>query len=57
MNVEDMPTRECPKCGDVQPDLDGFGTLHCEKCGYCKHASITDGICGFCNERVREKTK
>jgi hypothetical protein len=50
---DDLPSRECPQCHDVQPDLDGFGTLHCVACGYCKHASVTDGVCGFCGKKVR----
>lgn len=54
--TNDSPTRECPKCGDAQPDLDGFGTLHCEHCGYCKHASITDSVCEFCGKVVTHLT-
>ena len=43
---------ECPKCGADQQDLDGFGVLFCAACGFCKHASITDDICGFCGKKV-----
>jgi ssDNA-binding Zn-finger/Zn-ribbon topoisomerase 1 len=42
----------CPKCGAEQQDLDGFGVLHCPKCGYCSHASVTGDICGLCGQKV-----
>lgn len=42
----------CPECGEAQEDLDGFGVLHCPKCGYCTHASVTGGVCGLCGKRV-----
>jgi hypothetical protein len=45
---KDMPIRRCPKCDDEQPDMDGFGVLHCEHCGFCTHASITNGKCDLC---------
>lgn len=55
---DDYPTMQCPKCHKVYEDMDGFGVMYCPPsmggCGYCKHASITDGECGFCGERVRE---
>ena len=41
----DYPTSECPKCGAAQTDLDGFGVVRCDKCGYCAHPSET-GIPG-----------
>lgn len=47
---DDVPTRECPRCGDSQRDLDGFGALYCQKCGFCTHASITAGVCDFCEK-------
>ncbi len=46
----------CPHCGAEQEDLDGFGVLFCPKCGWCTHASITDGRCGLCGEQ-RESWK
>jgi hypothetical protein len=47
--------KQCPKCGDITEDFDGFGCLYCEKCGYCTHASQT-GVnkwtmkCNFCGK-------
>ena len=43
---------QCPKCKEEYRDFDGFGVLHCVKCGYCKHASITGGVCEYCNKKV-----
>lgn len=48
---------ECPKCGAVQQDLDGFGVPHCERCGYCTHASVTAGVCDLCGEKQRQETE
>lgn len=42
----------CPECGESQEDLDGFGVLHCPKCGYCTHASVTGSVCGLCGKQV-----
>lgn len=38
----------CPKCGRSHEDHDGFGVLFCEHCGFCQHASITEGTCDLC---------
>lgn len=49
-----VPHQPCPQCKALVPDHDGFGVvahLGLGGCGYCKHASITDGVCGFCGER------
>lgn len=49
-------TMHCPKCGMEWDDYDGFGVLYCSPswngCGYCKHASVMDGICQFCEKPV-----
>jgi len=55
----DIPWVQCPKCGALQPDLDGFGFLACiPGCGYCTHpcASVQDGdwICGICEKAIPE---
>jgi hypothetical protein len=47
---QQQPTMKCPKCPAEYPDFDGFGVLHCTACGYCKHPSITDGVCGLCGQ-------
>ena len=44
------PAMACPQCGAEYDDFDGVGVLHCEHCGYCKHASITDGKCDYCGQ-------
>jgi len=41
-------TSVCPQCGVEQEDFDGFGMLYCPACGYCKHASRTEGKCDSC---------
>jgi ribosomal protein L37AE/L43A len=43
----------CPKCGAEQEDLDGFGVLYCEACGFCTHASVNGDICGLCGAEVK----
>lgn len=45
---DDVPTAECPKCGWMQEDHDGFGVLHCFKCGYCTHAAVDGNVCSLC---------
>lgn len=47
-----VPQATCPKCGAERDDFDGFGVLCCSTCGYCKHPSITDGICGLCGAAI-----
>ena len=49
---ERLPVTVCPRCGHSEPDHDGFGMLYCDKCGYCEHASVNFGICGFCGATV-----
>ena len=46
-----VPESACPRCGAWVEDHDGFGVLFHPACGYCKHASITDGVCAFCGEQ------
>jgi hypothetical protein len=46
------PMMTCPSCGKEYEDFDGFGVLYCFDCNYCTHGSVTDGICGFCGERI-----
>lgn len=58
--MDDLETSTCPKCGQEQPDHDGFGVVHCEACGYCQHPyatgePLTCGICGKVIENRGEK--
>ena len=38
----------CPKCGSLVEDLDGFGVLIHDECGYCSHPDSYDGRCRHC---------
>lgn len=51
----DLPTITCPICKCEEYDLDGFGVLRCEACGYCTHASVTDGVCDLCGKEQRDE--
>ncbi len=51
-DMSDYPTMTCSKCGHEEHDLDGFGMNHCEKCGWCAHWSITEGVCDACGRPV-----
>lgn len=44
----EYPTNTCPKCAHEQIDLDGFGFITCEACGYCTHPSFSGEQCEFC---------
>lgn len=37
----------CPKCSNKQEDVNGFGIVHCKKCGHCPH-HLVDGYCETC---------
>ncbi len=50
--TEEYPEKACPECGVVSDDLDGFGVLICEYCGWCTHPAVTGGICDGCREKV-----
>jgi len=43
---------QCPQCKAWVDDMDGFGVLRHEACGYCSHASVTGAVCGLCGESV-----
>lgn len=45
---EGIPTMQCPRCGDVRADRDGFGMLYCHACGWCDHPSVTGDVCDAC---------
>ena len=38
----------CPKCEALVEDLDGFGVLFHDGCGYCSHPDVYDGACRAC---------
>jgi hypothetical protein len=44
------PMSDCPNCGQSQIDMDGFGVLRCESCGYCAHPSRTGNVCDICGD-------
>lgn len=48
---------QCPQCNKVYDDFDGLGVLYCEQCGYCKHASYSEGVCDYCNAPELAETK
>lgn len=50
-DFSDLKVR-CPDCGWEYDDADGLGVYHCEQCGYCLHASATDGVCDYCGKEV-----
>jgi hypothetical protein len=31
----------CPLCGEEYDDIDGFGLLRCEDCGFCQEGAMT----------------
>jgi len=45
-----MPLMECPNCGNVSDDFDGFGVLACDACGFCTHPAITGDVCEICGK-------
>ncbi len=50
---EDMPPvplTQCPHCREWLEDLDGFGVLRHEACGYCSHAVVGGDACELCGE-------
>ena len=52
-NIQEDETISCPKCGDAQPDHDGFGFFFCDKCKHCTHDSFSvnensQSCCDFC---------
>jgi hypothetical protein len=47
-----LPLVACPSCGDVQVDLDGFGVMKCDVCGFCRHPDISSGKCNCCGRAV-----
>jgi hypothetical protein len=55
----DQPRAACPQCGATYEDFDGFGVLHCPKCGYCVHPSTetVDGkeTCCVCGREIIRK--
>ena len=54
-NANDVPVATCPHCRAPQADYDGFGVLYCERCGYCAHPSLTDGVCELCKEERHDE--
>lgn len=46
------PVDMCPQCGALVVDLDGFGVLAHDACGWCAHHSITGDVCDACGLEV-----
>lgn len=42
----------CPKCGKPVEDLDGFGVLIHDECGYCSHPDVYGDVCRACGTGV-----
>ncbi len=53
---DDINESCCPQCGAWVVDLDGFGVLRHEACGWCAHPSVTGGLCGLCGAAVEDKS-
>jgi len=50
MNQDHSPKTQCPRCEKWVVDMDGFGVLAHEECGYCSHPSRTGDICDICQD-------
>ncbi len=50
-----VPQATCPQCGAMVDDHDGFGVLHCHRCGYCAHPEYLDELCTICGEQYECK--
>lgn len=46
--AEEATSSICPKCGGSVEDLDGFGVLIHDPCGYCSHPDSYGGHCRHC---------
>lgn len=46
----ETPQAQCPSCGAWVDDLDGFGVLVHDGCGYCSHPDIYGDTCTACGE-------
>lgn len=51
---DDLSRLMCPVCRhDNGTDLDGLGCMHCTRCGWCNHRSLTGDVCDVCEVDVR----
>jgi hypothetical protein len=50
--VDPLVLAVCPKCRALVEDLDGFGVLIHDECGYCSHPSAYGGVCDACGATV-----
>lgn len=46
--LDPAPISVCPKCGALVEDLDGFGVLAHDECGYCSHFDVYGNACRVC---------
>jgi hypothetical protein len=46
---DDYPALVCPICfTDGGDDLDGFGFIQCQTCGFCTHPTRLGTVCEIC---------
>lgn len=53
-NAENYPLVECPSCGTMHTDADGFGVQFCEVCGYCTHPAADGDVCQLCGGIIKK---
>lgn len=45
-------TMNCPKCGkEYEYCFDLGRVIYCKDCGYCEHASVSNGVCDYCGKK------
>lgn len=57
IDFEELPTATCPTCKTLQQDMDGFGVIHCDHCGYCTHPELDEDeagnwVCTICGDVI-----
>ena len=48
LEMPPVPMMQCPQCEEWMEDMDGYGCLAHDACGYCSHPSITGDTCDIC---------
>ncbi len=52
--LDDTNLSICPMCGGYVEDLDGFGVLAHDACGYCSHPDRYGGECTICRHVIED---